>query len=69
MSILCQIPAWRVLRFARAVRASKEESSDAARQEFGIENGYWVMMVTPPKQPPTIVDGKLPEDDVLVEYM
>jgi len=27
------------------------------------------MMVTPPKQPPTIVDGKLPEDDVLVEYM
>ena len=39
------------------------------RLYFIPENGYRVMMVTPPKQPPTIVDGKLPEDDVLVEYM
>ena len=39
------------------------------RLYFIPENGYRVMVVTPPKQPPTIVDGKLPEDDVLVEYM
>ena len=39
------------------------------RLYFIPENGYRVMMVTPPKQPPTIIDGKLPEGDVLVEYM
>ncbi|KAG7373265.1 hypothetical protein IV203_033989 [Nitzschia inconspicua] len=36
---------------------------------FIPENGYRVMRVTPPLHPPTIVDGKLPEDDVLMELM
>jgi hypothetical protein len=36
---------------------------------FIPENGYRVMRVTPPQQPPKIVDGKLPEDDVLIELM
>ena len=39
------------------------------RLYFIPENGYRVMKVTPPKQPPKIVDGKLPDGDVLVEYM
>jgi hypothetical protein len=36
---------------------------------FIPENSYRVMRVTPPKHPPTIVDGKLPEDDVMIELM
>ena len=36
---------------------------------FIPENSYRVMRVTPPKYPPTIVDGKLPEDDVIIELM
>jgi len=39
------------------------------RLYFIPENGYRVMKVTPPKEPPKIIDGKLPEGDVLVEYM
>ena len=39
------------------------------RLYFIPENGYRVMKVTPPKLPPKIIDGKLPEGDVLVEYM
>jgi len=36
---------------------------------FIPENGYRVLKVTPPEQPPTIVDGKLPENDVQMELM
>lgn len=36
---------------------------------FIPENGYRVMKVTPPAEPPKIVDGKLPEGDVKVELM
>lgn len=36
---------------------------------FIPENGYRVMRVTPPEIPPTIVDGKLPENDVKIELM
>eukprot|EP00934_Nitzschia_sp_Nitz4_P009390 Nitzschia sp. Nitz4//scaffold58_size112336//51165//52595//NITZ4_004033-RA/size112336-processed-gene-0.67-mRNA-1//1//CDS//3329554989//9380//frame0 len=36
---------------------------------FIPENGYRVMRVTPPDNPPVIVDGKLPEGDVKVELM
>lgn len=36
---------------------------------FIPENSYRVMRVTPPKNPPTIIDGKLPEDDVKIELM
>jgi hypothetical protein len=36
---------------------------------FIPENGYRVLKVTPPKSPPTIVDGKLPEGDVKLEYL
>jgi hypothetical protein len=36
---------------------------------FIPENGYRVMRVTPPEKPPTIVDGKLPEDDVKIELL
>lgn len=36
---------------------------------FIPENSYRVMRVTPPKHPPIIVDGKLPEDDVIIELM
>ena len=36
---------------------------------FIPENGYRVLKLTPPKSPPIIVDGKLPEDDVKIEFM
>lgn len=36
---------------------------------FIPENGYRVLKVTPPRDSPTIVDGKLPVGDVLVEMM
>ncbi|KAL3934813.1 MAG: hypothetical protein SGBAC_009543 [Bacillariaceae sp.] len=36
---------------------------------FIPENGYRVMKVTPPAQPPKVVDGKLPEDDVKIELL
>jgi hypothetical protein len=36
---------------------------------FIPENGYRVMKVTPPKKPPKITDGKLPDGDVLIELM
>jgi hypothetical protein len=36
---------------------------------FIPENGYRVMRVTPPEKPPTIVDGKLPDNDVQIELM
>jgi hypothetical protein len=36
---------------------------------FIPENGYRVMRVTPPSVPPEIVEGKLPDDDVLIELM
>jgi hypothetical protein len=36
---------------------------------FIPENGYQVMRVTPPKEPPKIVEGKLPDGDVLIELM
>jgi hypothetical protein len=52
----------------------KDKWQGAARGNDGSlyfipENGYRVMRVTPPLQPPKIVDGKLPEDDVLIELM
>ncbi|KAL3921861.1 MAG: hypothetical protein SGILL_002523 [Bacillariaceae sp.] len=36
---------------------------------FIPESGYRVMRVTPPLEPPAIVDGKLPENDVLIELL
>lgn len=36
---------------------------------FIPENSYRVMRVTPPKYPPVIKDGKLPDDDVKIELM
>lgn len=36
---------------------------------FIPENSYRVMRVTPPEHAPTIVDGKLPEDDVMIELL
>ena len=36
---------------------------------FIPENGYRVMRVLPPESPPKVVDGKLPEGDVLIELM
>jgi hypothetical protein len=36
---------------------------------FIPENGYRVLKVTPPKLPPTILDGKLPTGDVLLELL
>lgn len=36
---------------------------------FVPENGYRVMKVTPPANPPSIVNGKLPENDVKIEYL
>ena len=36
---------------------------------FIPENGYRVLKVTPPLEPPTLVDGKLPEGDVQLELM
>jgi hypothetical protein len=36
---------------------------------FIPENGYRVLKVTPPERPPIIVDGKLPEDDVILELL
>jgi hypothetical protein len=36
---------------------------------FIPENGYRVLKVTPPEQPPVVVDGKLPEKDVLLELL
>ena len=36
---------------------------------FIPENGYRVMKVIPPMEPPKIVNGKLPESDVLIELM
>lgn len=39
------------------------------RLYFIPENGYRVLRVTPPREPPKIVNGKLPEDDVMIELM
>ena len=36
---------------------------------FIPENSYRVMRVTPPEQPPSILDGKLPDGDVKIELM
>ena len=36
---------------------------------FIPENGYRIMRVTPPESPPTITNGKLPEEDVKIELM
>jgi hypothetical protein len=36
---------------------------------FIPENGYRVMRVTPPMDPPQIINGKLPKDDVVIELM
>ena len=36
---------------------------------FIPENGYRVLKVTPPKEPPTLMNGKLPENDVLLELL
>ena len=36
---------------------------------FIPENGYRVLRVIPPLKPPRIVDGKLPDDDVVIEMM
>ena len=36
---------------------------------FIPENGYRVLKVTPPKDRPTIVNGQLPENDVIIEMM
>jgi hypothetical protein len=36
---------------------------------FIPENGYRVLKVTPPEQPPSVIDGKLPEDDVEIEML
>lgn len=54
--------------------AHKDKWQGAARGNDGSlyfipENGYRVMRVIPPLEPPKIVDGKLPENDVLIELM
>jgi hypothetical protein len=36
---------------------------------FIPENGYRVLKVTPPKDPPKLFDGKLPENDVRIELL
>jgi hypothetical protein len=36
---------------------------------FIPENGYRVMKVTPAAEPPRVVDGKLPENDVRIEFL
>jgi hypothetical protein len=36
---------------------------------FIPENGYRVLKVTPPESPPQIIDGKLPDDDVIIEMI
>jgi hypothetical protein len=36
---------------------------------FIPENGYRVLKVTPPEQPPVVVDGRLPQGDVRLELM
>jgi hypothetical protein len=36
---------------------------------FVPENGYRVLKVTPPTEPPTVTDGKLPDNDVLLEFL
>jgi hypothetical protein len=36
---------------------------------FIPENGYRVLKVTPPDKPPTIINGKLPDGDVLLELL
>ncbi|CAB9518347.1 expressed unknown protein [Seminavis robusta] len=36
---------------------------------FVPENGYRVLKVTPPAKPPKIVNGKLPDNDVEIEFM
>lgn len=36
---------------------------------FIPENGYRVLKVTPPREPPKVIDGKLPEGDVVLELM
>jgi hypothetical protein len=36
---------------------------------FIPENGFRVLKVTPPKEPPLVIDGQLPENDVVIEYV
>jgi hypothetical protein len=36
---------------------------------FIPENGFRVLRVTPPLQPPQLVDGRLPENDVVIEFL
>ena len=36
---------------------------------FVPENGYRILKVTPPEKPPPIVDGKLPEHDIKIEFL
>jgi hypothetical protein len=36
---------------------------------FMPENGYRVLKVTPPEKPPVLVNGKLPENDVKLEFL
>ena len=36
---------------------------------FIPENGYRVLKVTPPETAPVVVDGKLPEGDVALEFL
>jgi hypothetical protein len=36
---------------------------------FIPENGYRVLKITPPEQPPTLIDGKLPDGDVLLQLL
>jgi hypothetical protein len=54
--------------------AHKDKWQGAARGKDGSlyfipENGYRVMRVTPPPEVPKVVEGKLPENDVLIELM